>query len=194
MAVKYANPTIDLLLNRRSLSAAKLTEPGPDADEIDVILRCAIRVPDHGKLAPWRIRVVQGEARRCLGKAWGEMFKRKNIDAPHDQVEFECQRPYRAPLLLIISTKITSKRIPEWEQILSGAALCQNVLIAATALGYHAQWLSEWPNYDDDVKTAAGLSTTDQFLGFIYIGTAGELPVERARPQLEDIITYDSLS
>ena len=95
--------------------------------------------------------------------------------------------------MLIVSTKIESQRIPAWEQILSGAAVCQNVLIAATSLGYHAQWLSEWPNYDSDAKGAAGLSVDDHFLGFIYIGTASEMPIERERPHLDEIISwYDS--
>lgn len=89
-----------------------------------------------------------------------------------------------------MSTKIESERIPEWEQIMSGAAVCQNTLIAATALGYHAQWLSEWPNYDEAVKTALGLLPTDHFLGFIYIGTASESPKERARPNLEDVVSH----
>ena len=183
------NRVTDLLLWRRSLVAAKLTEPGPSPEELDVILRCATRVPEHGKRTPWRIQVVQGEARGRLGHQWGEIFQRKNPDAPAEQVEFEYKRPSRAPLLLIASTRIESGRVPEWEQVLSGGALCQNVLVATTALGYHAQWLSEWPNYDEDVKKLHGLAPGDQFLGFIYIGTASELPGERPRPELSDVVS-----
>lgn len=190
MTIETANPTIDLLLSRRSLVVSKITDPGPNAEELEAILRCATRVPDHGKLSPWRIQVVQKDARRSLGRVWGDIFKRKNPEASAEQLDFEYNRPCRAPLMLMVSTKIESQRIPPWEQILSGAAACQNVLIAATALGYHAQWLSEWPNYDEDAKTAAGLSIGDYFLGFIYIGTASESPVERARPNLEDVVTY----
>ena len=190
MIAPKANPTIDLLLTRRSLVASKLTDPGPNPEELEIILRCATRVPDHSKLTPWRIKVVEGNARRVLGRVWGDIFKRKNPEAPAEQLEYEYNRPCRAPLLLVVSTKIESQRVPSWEQILSGAAVCQNILVAATALGYHAQWLSEWPNYDEDVKTAAGLVSGDDFLGFIYIGTASELPVERTRPNLEDIVTW----
>jgi len=184
------NDSIDLLLKRRSLVVAKLTDPGPTQEEIDLILRCATRVPDHGKLTPWRIQVVQGEVRRDLGKIWGDIFSKKHPDATPEQIKLEYLRPCRAPLLLIVSTQIESERIPEWEQILSGAALCQNTLIATTALGYHAQWLSEWPNYDGDVKTALGILPSDRILGFIYIGTASEPPVERVRPTLEKVVTY----
>ena len=181
---------IDLLLTRRSLVAAKLTEPGPTSEELDIILRCATRVPDHGKLTPWRIQVVQGDARRDVGRIWGDTYKRKNPDATEDQVQFEYERPTRAPLMLAVSTKIEGDRIPKWEQILSGAAVCQNMLIAAHALGYHAQWLSEWPNYDEDIKAEMGVSKEDQFLGFIYIGTASVPPAERIRPSLEDVVSY----
>lgn len=184
------NNIIDLLLTRRSLVAAKITEPGPTQEELNIILQCATRVPDHGKLAPWRIQVVQGNARHRIGQLWRDIFKKNNPDAQPEQIEFEYNRPLRAPVMLIVSTKIESERIPKWEQILSGAAVCQNTLIAATVLGYHAQWLSEWPNYDDEVKTALGLDLKDHFLGFIYIGTAGEPPVERARPELEDVVSY----
>ncbi len=179
-----------LLLTRRSLVASKLTEPGPNREELDLILRCATRVPDHGKLTPWRIKVVQGQARRALGQVWRDIFERSHPDASAEQLNFECNRPYRAPLMLIVSTKIENQRIPAWEQILSGGAVCQNVLIAATSLGYHAQWLSEWPNYDTEVKEATRLSVGDYFLGFIYIGTASEVPVERVRPQIEDIVSW----
>ena len=189
MTIKTDNPTIELLLARRSLVVSKMTDPGPNADELETILRCATRVPDHGKLTPWRIQVVQGEARRALGRVWGDIFKRNNPEAKAEKIEFEYNRPCRAPLMLMISTKIESQRIPAWEQILSGAAVCQNVLIAATALGYHAQWLSEWPNYDEDAKAAVDLAKGDYFLGFIYIGTASEPPAERIRPQLEHVVT-----
>tara|TARA_B100000686_G_C16568261_1_gene851499 strand:- start:316 stop:924 length:609 start_codon:yes stop_codon:yes gene_type:complete len=180
---------IDLLLTRRSLVAAKLTEPGPTSEELDIILRCATRVPDHGKLTPWRIRVVRGEVREELGQIIGDIYRRKNPEASTEQLELEYRRPLRAPLQLIISTKIENGRIPEWEQILSGAAVCQNALIAATAFGYRAQWLSEWPNYDEDVKVALGLAPHDSFLGFIYIGSAIDPPAERPRPTLDDIVT-----
>ena len=184
------DPVIDLLLKRRSLVAAKITEPGPTAEELEIILRCATRVPDHGKLTPWRIQVIQGEARADVGRIWGDVFKRKNPDATEEQIQFEYERPTRAPLMLAVSTKIENDRIPVWEQVLSGAAVCQNALIAAHALGYHSQWLSEWPNYDEDVKSRMGLELEDRFLGFIYIGTASEPPVERPRPEFDDVVSY----
>lgn len=183
--------TIDLLLRRRSLVAAKHSDPGPTAEELDMILRCATRVPDHAKLAPWRIKVVEGEARERLGDLFGNVFKKNNPDATLERLVAERNRPLRSPLVLIVSTKIESEeRIPRWEQILSGGAVCQNILIAATALGYASQWLSEWPNYDPVVKAALGVTASDEILGFIYIGTASEKPTERPRPELADVVSY----
>jgi len=188
---KHPNEVIDLLLRRRSLVVLKQTDPGPTTEELETILRCAIRVPDHKKLAPWHIQVVTNESQDKLGEAFAEIFKKHNPDADDNLLEIEQKRLSRAPLLLIVSTKIKStERVPRWEQILSGAAVCQNILIAATALGYASQWLSEWPNYNDDAKAHLGIAESDEILGFIYIGSASESPKERPRPELEDIVSY----
>lgn len=191
MAERRCPQTIDLLLSRRSVVAANQCEPGPTGEELETLLRCATRVPDHAKLTPWRIQVVQGDARARLGDLFAQVFRGNNPDASENRVAFERNRPLRAPLVLIVSTRIESEeRIPRWEQILSGGAVCQNILVAATALGYASQWLSEWPNYDETVKEALGIAPSDEILGFIYIGSAAEPPQERPRPALEDVVTY----
>lgn len=186
----HPNPTIDLLLKRRSLVVTNQTEPGPSPEDLETLLRCALRVPDHAKLEPWRVQVVQGEAQTKLGQVFVDVFKKNNPDAKEERLELERQRPQRAPLLLIVSTKIESERVPRLEQVLSGGAVCQNILIAATALGYASQWLSEWVNYDADVKAHLGVAPTDEILGFFYLGTASETPKERPRPELESIVSY----
>ena len=186
----HPDPTLDLLLTRRSLVVASQTEPGPSAEDLEVILRCATRVPDHAKLTPWRIQVVQGEAQAKLGEVFADVFKAQNPNASKERLEAERRRPQRAPLLLIISSKIESERIPRLEQLLSGGAVCQNILIAATALGYASQWLSEWVSYDEKVKAHLGVSSSDEILGFIYLGTASEKPKERPRPELVEVVSY----
>ena len=190
-AGKRSLGTIELLLTRRSLVAAKHCEPGPTPDELETILRCATRVPDHKKLAPWRIQVAQGEARARLGSLIADTFCRNNPDAKAERIAFERQRLLRSPLVLIVSTKIESEeRVPRWEQILSGGAVCQNILIAATAFGYASQWLSEWPSYDDTIKAALNIASSDEILGFLHIGSAAEQPTERLRPLLDEIVSY----
>ena len=186
----HPNPTVDLLLRRRSVVVANQTEPGPSGEDLETILRCTIRVPDHAKLEPWRIQVAHKEAQKELGKVFADIYAKQNPDASEERLEAERQRPQRSPLLLIVSTKIESERIPRWEQILSGGAVCQNILIAATALGYASQWLSEWVNYDEAVKQHLGIAESDEILGFFYLGTASEKPKERPRPELDEVVSY----
>lgn len=180
---------IELLRTRRSLPNEFHRDPGPSPEELETILRCAIRVPDHARLSPWRIHVLQGEARYKLGAVLAELFAQENPGASAAQIEAERVRLGRSPLVLVVSTCVTSDRIRPIEQILSGAAVCQNILIAATALGYAAQWLTDWPAYHSGVKAALGVAESDQILGYLYIGTAGAAPQERPRPNLEDIVT-----
>lgn len=191
---QHDNATIDLLLRRRSLVASKHSDPGPNKEELELILRCATRVPDHAKLTPWRIQVVQGEARANLGERFAQIYQQENPDATEEKLEKERQRPLRSPLVLIVSTRIKSERIPRWEQILSGGAVCQNILIAATALGYASQWLSEWVNFSAAIKAYLDIPTSDKILGFMYIGTASQQPKERPRPELEDVVSYPTFA
>ena len=170
------NPTIAHLLARRSVSANSLGEPGPSESEIAQILTAAARVPDHKKLVPWRFLLFQGEGRKEFGKILAEIC------------ETEANRFMRAPLVIaVISRVVKNPAAPEWEQVLSAGAACQNLLIAATALGYGAQWITEWYGYSQGVRAALKLADNERVAGFVYIGTAKEKPDERERPSLADI-------
>ncbi len=183
--------TIDLLLKRRSVVAANITKPGPDAAALETILRAATRVPDHGKLAPWRIQVLHKDGQRRLGDLLANLFAKEIPGANAKQIEFERQRPQRAPVLLVVTSKVLKPhKIPEMEQLLSGGAVCTSILIAANALGFCAQWLTEWPAYRPEVARTLGHDPeTDQIIGFVYIGTPAEPPAERPRPALEEVVS-----
>lgn len=172
------------LLTRRSITAANLTEPGPDAATLETILAAAMRVPDHGKLAPWRFLLFQGEARGRFGAVLAEAFQAANPEAKDKLVAFERERFLRAPLVIavIASPQVPHAKIPEWEQILSAGAVCQSLLIAASAHGFSGQWLTEWYAYDTRVRLALGLSDSEKVAGFVYLGTAACPPAERDRP------------
>ena len=130
------NPTIDLLLTRRSVSANSLGEPGPNAAELELILRAASRVPDHKKLVPWRFLLFQGEARAEFGKVLAEVCRAEEKDPGAFRLENEAKRFLRAPLVIaVISRVVKNPAAPEWEQVLSAGAACQNLILAATALG-----------------------------------------------------------
>lgn len=185
------NPTVDLLLRRRSVAAINMTVPGPGRDQIDLILKAGARVPDHGKLAPWRFVLFEGEGRSEIGVTIAEAFRRRYPDADDERVAFEAGRLARAPVVIcVVSSLKETVKVPEWEQILSAGAVCQNMLVAATALGLACQWLTEWYSYDDQVKAAIGLGEGERIAGFVYLGTAKEPPEERARPDLDAIVSH----
>lgn len=176
--------TLALLTRRRSTAAIGLAEPGPDAAQVKQLLQIAGRVPDHGKLSPWRFILFDGEERQSFGNILGKIFAATHSDVDAEQIRLEQDRFLRAPLIItVISTVLEKHKIPVWEQELSAGAVCQNLLIAASAMGFGAQWLTEWYAYDPDVKDLLGLRSGERIAGFIYIGTASEHPVERQRPQ-----------
>ena len=184
------NPAIDLLLTRRSVSANSLTEPGPTAAELEMMLRSATRVPDHKKLVPWRFLLFQGEARAAFGKILAAICRAEEKDPGAFRLENEEKRFLRAPLVIAeISRLVKNPGAPDWEQILSAGAACQNLLLAATALGYGAQWITEWYGYSEGVRQALRLAENERVAGFVYIGTPKEKPDERERPVLADIVT-----
>ena len=180
---------IDFLLSRRSVLADTMDGPGPDDAELRRIIGAGIRVPDHGRLMPWRFIVIRGEAREKLGAVIGQSFRRDNPDAHEKRVWREQQRFVRAPVVVaVISAVDKSHKIPEWEQILSSGAACQTILIAALSMGYAAQWLTEWYAYDPQVREALGLRDDDRVAGFLYIGNA-DSPNERVRPCYGDVVS-----
>ena len=182
--------TVDFLLSRRSILARMMEGPGPDDKDLRRILQTGLRVPDHGRLAPWRFIVIRGEARERLGSVLAETFKRKTPDAIEEQIEIERERLTRAPVVVaVVSTVIKEHKIPEWEQILSSGAACQTMLIAALSMGYAAQWITEWYAYDPDVKAALGIGADDRIAGFLYLGNEAAEPTERMRPEYDDIVS-----
>lgn len=181
---------LNALLTRRSVLAKDMVEPGPSKDELDQILAAGHRVPDHGKIGPWRFVIVQGEARAKLGEASAAIFKKANPDATEKLITFEAERFLRAPVILTVISSPVEHKVPEWEQVLSAGACCQNILNAAYALGYGAQWLTEWTAYDADVAALFNLSEKERIAGFIYIGSHSEKPKERVRPAIEERVTF----
>lgn len=177
------------LLTRRSVAPKDMTEEGPDATGLERILTAAIRVPDHGKLGPWRIVTFDKPAQYAFGRIVAARFRALYPDATNAQIAFEAARPARAPLMVaVLSTPVESPKAPVWEQELSAGALCQNLLNACHALGYGARWLSEWIAFDDAILQALGGKEGDRIAGFIYIGKAKEPPEERVRPALTDVV------
>ena len=185
------NP-LDLLTTRRSVKIADLKEPGPSAHELAILLSIASRVPDHGKLTPWRFIVFEGAARHTAGEAIVQVFRADHPEEKDEgRIAIERGRLARAPLVIaVVSRAAPHGKIPEWEQVLSSGAAAMNLVIAAHALGYAANWTTEWYAYDRRVLQQFGLAEHERLTGFVHIGTAGQQPEDRPRPPLTEIVTY----
>jgi nitroreductase len=184
-----APDTIDLLLSRRSGSAKAMTGPGPSADELRTILTAAARVPDHGKLFPWRFIIFEGDARARFGEVLAECLAATE-PANDERLAMERGRFLRAPVVVgVISRVREGIPIPVWEQELSAGAVCQTMLIAAHALGYVASWITEWPAFNPLVAEKLDLQAGERVAGFIYIGRPALPLEERVRPEMDKLIT-----
>lgn len=181
---------LDLLKTRRSVKPVEMSGPGPTAAEIDALLTIASRVPDHGKLTPWRFIVFEGDARHKAGDMIAAGFKAKYPDATEEQIGFEKSRLTRAPLVIaVVSRAAPHVKIPEWEQVLSAGAATMNLVTAAHALGFAANWITEWYAYDRGVLDALGLAANEKIAGFVHIGRITQKPEDRPRPPLGEIVT-----
>ena len=178
---------LDLLANRRSAYAPEMGEPGPTEAELRQLLQIALRAPDHGKLEPWRLLIFRGAARARFGALLADILRAREADADASRLDFERGRFLRAPVVVaVISAPMENPKIPEWEQILSVGAVCQNLLIATEAMGYRGQWITEWYAYDAQVRAALELTPKERIAGFLYLGTSTRPNPERRRPCLED--------
>ena len=181
---------IELLKTRRSIKPREMTGPGPSPAELDTILTIGARVPDHGKLAPWRFIIFEGDARTRAGEVIAKVFARKNPGAPAADVEIERKRLTDAPLVIgIVSFTRSHPKVPAFEQELSAGASVMNIVTAATALGYGACWLTGWFSFDRDVLDGLGLKADEKLAGLVHIGTPTKPSEDRPRPVLSDIVT-----
>lgn len=180
-AAHFSPDTLALLSQRRSLKLFFFGEPGPSPVELDALLHLAARVPDHGKLGPWRFVVIEGDARARVSEKLAGIVANDPGMTP-ERLEIERRRFLHAPVcVMIVSTAAPHPKIPEWEQVLSSGAAAFNLLISAHAMGYAGVWLTEWPAYDDRARGVLGLSGAERVAGFVHLGTATQPAIERVR-------------
>ena len=184
------NPVIDFLKNRRSVKPREMRGSGPSPAEIETILTIGARVPDHGKLAPWRFIVFQGDARLRAGDAIAQVFAKVNPDASTEEVDKQRGALSEAPLVIaVVSITREHPKVPAWEQQLSAGAACMNIVTAAAAMGYAANWLTGWFAFDRDALAALGVAPNEKIAGFIHIGGLAQKPEDRPRPSVSDLVT-----
>ena len=175
------------MTGRKSPSIFTLEPPGPNDAELDAILRLGARVPDHGRLMPWRFIVLRGEAKQGLVARLAPLVEHQ---ATPSKAEASLRRFARSPVSIVVVSRTIEAHIPEWEQQLSAGAACFSLLLAAHAHGYGANWVTGWFAYDEDALEAFGVASGDRIAGFIQIGNASEAPAERPRPDMSAIVTW----
>lgn len=177
---------LNFLATRRSASAVTLAAPGPSPEELAMLTRLACRAPDHGKLTPWRMIVLE-TAPKAEFAARLEALALSRDDAKAAAKLAKLKAP---PLGVAVVARPQLSEIPEWEQLLSAAAVCTNLLYGATAMGYGANWITDWYAYDPDALQILGLEAGERVAGYIFMGTAREAPLERVRPEVEALVSY----
>ena len=184
---------INFLKTRRSVTAKNMSSGFVADDDLNDILSCGIRVPDHGALSPWLITVIKDKARNRIGnEILAREFEAINTKATEEEIDFERNRFLRASVIVgVLFKPVSHPKIPLWEMELSAGAVCSNILTAAQSLGYAAQWLTEWYSYNENmIKELGGNPQTDKIAGFIYIGNKDKEPIERRRPLKEKVIKF----
>ena len=171
---------------RRSASAKTLSAPAPSSDQLHDMLRIAARAPDHGKLFPWRFVILDGAAKDAFVARLEAIAASRPDGDKLAAALFKIRLP---PLTIAVISRITQGKIPAWEQELSSGAVCENLLLAAQAMGFGANWITDWYAYDPEVDALLGLADNERVSGYVHIGTADEAPQERVRPDLGSIMT-----
>jgi nitroreductase len=182
--VEASPSTLLFLARRRSASAVTLRAPGPDTAELTRLLTLAARVPDHGKLSPWRFVILEGAAKARFVAALEAIAARRPDDAKAAAKLAKIRTP---PLTVAVISRFTEGEIPEWEQRLSAGAVCAMLIIAAQAMGYGANWITDWYAYDSDAQRLLGLVGNERVAGFVHLGTPDEAPLERVRPDVASL-------
>lgn len=187
---KKSEEVFDYLLKRRSANVQDLRAPGPSDTELELILKAATRVPDHGKLAPWYFIVFHGIWSEQAGAKLSAIFKSEHPDASEERLRIEATRFSRSPMVVAIVSRMRKGNKPLWEQILSAGAVGMTLSLAAHASGYGASWITEWYAFHPEFKAYLGLDERDHIAGFVHIGTPGAVPEDRPRPEPEAIVTH----
>lgn len=178
-------------LLRTRYSASKLGEAPPSAQAVQAMLESAARAPDHGRLHPWRLILIQGEARLGFGEVLAEALSRRNVLAEEQALAREREKVLRAPLIIVVATRCDrSARIPIIEQIISAGCAAHSIMLAAFAQGLGALWRTGEPAYDNAVKSALGIEPDDLIVGFIYVGTDMGGPLIRSQRAPQEVAQY----
>lgn len=180
----------DYFLSRRSVTLPLLSEPGPSPEELEVMFKIATRVPDHGKLTPWRLITISGDDRKKAGEKLAQLLLARHPDTDPALLEAERNRFLPAPLTVgVIARPRPHPKVPELEQMLSAGNVAFNLVHAANIHGYGTHWVTRWFSFDKEASAIFGAAEDEQFVGFVHIGTPQQRLEERDRPRLDDVVS-----
>ena len=186
LPIEASPATLAFLGRRRSASALTLRAPGPGELEVADMLAIAARAPDHGKLSPWRFVVLGGEAKAEFVRGLEAIAAGRDDAAKAGAKLGKIRVP---PLTVAVISRVVDGDIPAWEQQLSAGATCTLLVVAAQAMGYGANWITDWYAYDEDARRLLGVAPNEKVAGFVHIGSPSEAPLERVRPDMPSIVT-----
>jgi nitroreductase len=179
-----SNAVLDFLSKRASAPINELKEPGPNDDQLARLMQLAMRVPDHGRLTPWRFIIYRGDVRFGVGEKLAAIAEKREGPLSDVRLEQERTRFSRAPLVIgVVCTPKPNPKIPEWEMFLSAGASAMMLVVAANAMGFHTNWITNWYSGDPEALEMLGVGPSERIVGFVHIGTfSGEI-VPRPRPE-----------
>lgn len=177
------NCFMQALDQRLSVPSRQLGEPAPDAATLLRMLQSAVRVPDHGKLVPYRFLQLRGDSRHALGEFLAQRSRQRDPQVAEAAVEKDRLRFSHAPLIVTVIARLQpDHKVPAQEQLLTAGCVCFALLQAAQGAGFGAQWLTAWMAYDAEVSRHLGLVENERIVGFIHIGTPKLDVPDRERP------------
>ena len=177
--------TVAMLAARRSASPFALAAPAPGESELHGLLTLAARVPDHGKLSPWRFVVLEGEAKARFVEALRPLAARQEQPEKAEAVLGKISTP---PMTVAVISSPKPAKIPLWEQQMSAGAVCMTLVTAAQAMGFGANWITDWYAFDSQALALLGVAEHERVAGFVHLGTPTEAPLERVRPDLATLV------
>lgn len=182
--------TVQFLAQRKSVPLSQFTGPGPDSDALTKLLTIAARAPDHGRLEPWRFIIYRDGDGAVIGEQLAALAKRLRPDTPPEELERDRNRLRRAPVAIgVVSCPKAHERIPQWEQFLSAGAVAMNLVSAATAMGFAANWVTGWYSDDAEARAILGLGADERMAGIVHLGHCERDIPERPRPDVASLIT-----
>ncbi|MDN3710912.1 nitroreductase family protein [Paracoccus cavernae] len=187
--MSFANPdALTFLGKRRSHPPKLLKGPAPEREELLALLELAARVPDHGKLEPWRFIVLE---RPVLDRLAPELAASVAAKGGDEAAVEKARSAFGSPLIVaVVFSPVESPKIPEWEQFLSAGAVCLSLVNAALAAGYGAAWLTGPASHPDFATRHFDLAPQERIAGLVHIGQRGETPPERPRPDLAAKVSF----